>query len=109
MKEYIAETGGRYTYSDDVLNLQELALSLTALFRNVRLLSSPAAKPKATRLPPATCGWVARSAISGARIRQVSRISFMRPTRTNRLSMPMKSINAGVVAICVPEEPPYRK
>lgn len=32
MKEYIAETGGRYTYSDDVLNLQELALSLTALF-----------------------------------------------------------------------------
>ena len=26
MKEYIAETGGRYTYSDDILNLQELAL-----------------------------------------------------------------------------------
>lgn len=32
MKEYVAETGGRYTYSDDVLNLQELALSLSALF-----------------------------------------------------------------------------
>lgn len=32
MKEYIAETGGRYTYSDDILNLQELALSLTSLF-----------------------------------------------------------------------------
>lgn len=32
MKEYIAETGGRYTYSDDILNLQDLALSLTALF-----------------------------------------------------------------------------
>lgn len=32
MKEYVAETGGRYTYSDDVLNLQELALSLNALF-----------------------------------------------------------------------------
>lgn len=32
MKEYIAETGGRYTYSDDILNLQELALSLTAIF-----------------------------------------------------------------------------
>jgi hypothetical protein len=32
MKEYIAETGGRYTYSDDILNLQELALSMTALF-----------------------------------------------------------------------------
>lgn len=32
MKEYIAETGGRYTYSDDILNLQELALSLNAIF-----------------------------------------------------------------------------
>lgn len=32
MKEYVAEPGGRYTYSDDVLNLQELALSLSALF-----------------------------------------------------------------------------
>lgn len=32
MKEYIAETGGRYTYSDDLLNLQELALSLTSIF-----------------------------------------------------------------------------
>lgn len=32
MKEYIAETGGRYTYADDVLGLQELALSMTALF-----------------------------------------------------------------------------
>lgn len=32
MKEYIAETGGRYTYSDDILNLQELALSMTSIF-----------------------------------------------------------------------------
>lgn len=32
MKEYVAETGGRYTYSDDVLNLQELALSQSTLF-----------------------------------------------------------------------------
>ncbi|GAB6119736.1 hypothetical protein [Dysgonomonas termitidis] len=32
MKEYIAETGGRYTYTDDFLNLQELTLSLTSLF-----------------------------------------------------------------------------
>jgi hypothetical protein len=32
MKEYIAETGGRYTYSDDILNLQELALSMSVLF-----------------------------------------------------------------------------
>lgn len=32
MKEYVAETGGRYTYSDDVLNLQALALSMTSVF-----------------------------------------------------------------------------
>lgn len=32
MKEYVAESGGRYTYADDVLSLQELALSMTALF-----------------------------------------------------------------------------
>ena len=32
MKEYVAETGGRYTYSDDILNLQELALSMSAIF-----------------------------------------------------------------------------
>ena len=32
MKEYIAETGGRYTYSDDILNLQELSLSMTSIF-----------------------------------------------------------------------------
>lgn len=32
MKEYIAKTGGRYTYNDDFLNLQELALSMTAIF-----------------------------------------------------------------------------
>lgn len=32
MKEYIAKTGGRYTYNDDLLNLQELALSMAAIF-----------------------------------------------------------------------------
>lgn len=32
MKEYVASTGGRYTYVDDILNLQELALSMTAIF-----------------------------------------------------------------------------
>lgn len=32
MKEYIAKTGGRYTYNDDLLNLQELAMSMTAIF-----------------------------------------------------------------------------
>jgi len=32
MKEYIAEAGGRYTYTDDILNLQELSLSITSMF-----------------------------------------------------------------------------
>lgn len=32
MNEYIAESGGRYTYADDILNLQELALSMTSIF-----------------------------------------------------------------------------
>lgn len=32
MKEYIAEAGGRYTYVEDLLNLQELALSMSAIF-----------------------------------------------------------------------------
>ena len=32
MKEYVAEKGGRYTYSDDILNLQELALSMNTIF-----------------------------------------------------------------------------
>ncbi len=32
MKEFVVETGGRYTYADDILNLQELALSMTAIF-----------------------------------------------------------------------------
>ena len=32
MKEFVAQTGGRYTYIDDILNLQELALAMTHLF-----------------------------------------------------------------------------
>lgn len=32
MKEYVAYTGGRYTYADDLLNLQDLSLSLTSIF-----------------------------------------------------------------------------
>lgn len=32
MKEYIAKTGGRYTYNDDLLNLQDLARSMTSIF-----------------------------------------------------------------------------
>jgi hypothetical protein len=32
MKEFVSQTGGRYTYVDDVLNLQDLALSFSSLF-----------------------------------------------------------------------------
>lgn len=32
MKEFVSETGGRYTYTDDFINLQDLALSINAIF-----------------------------------------------------------------------------
>lgn len=32
MKEFVAESGGRYTYADDILNLQEMILALSGLF-----------------------------------------------------------------------------
>lgn len=32
MKEFNAQTGGRYTYVDDIINLQELALAFASLF-----------------------------------------------------------------------------
>lgn len=32
MKEFIAEPGGRYTYADDIINLQEMILALSSLF-----------------------------------------------------------------------------
>lgn len=32
MKEFTSQTGGRYTYIDDILNLQELALAITSIF-----------------------------------------------------------------------------
>lgn len=32
MKEFIAEPGGRYTYADDIINLQEMVLALSSLF-----------------------------------------------------------------------------
>lgn len=32
MNEFVAETGGRYTYADDFLNLQSAALSITHIF-----------------------------------------------------------------------------
>ena len=32
MKEFSAQTGGRYTYVDDILNLQDLALAFSGIF-----------------------------------------------------------------------------
>lgn len=34
MKEFSAQTGGRYTYVDDILNLQNLALAFTSIFND---------------------------------------------------------------------------
>ena len=32
MKEFQAQTGGRYTYIDDIINLQDLALAFSSIF-----------------------------------------------------------------------------
>lgn len=32
MREFIAKTGGRYTYIEDFIGLQEISLSLTSIF-----------------------------------------------------------------------------
>ena len=32
MRHFNSQTGGRYTYTDDVINLQELALAINAIF-----------------------------------------------------------------------------
>ncbi|MBR4405204.1 MAG: hypothetical protein IKT30_02395 [Bacteroidaceae bacterium] len=34
MKEFSAQTGGRYTYVDDIVNLQELSLAFASIFNN---------------------------------------------------------------------------
>ena len=31
MKEFIAEPGGRYTYADDIINLQDMVLAVSSL------------------------------------------------------------------------------
>lgn len=52
MKEYIAETGGRYTYSDDILNLQELALSMSAVFDGCSDFIISGCEPDGPRISP---------------------------------------------------------
>lgn len=52
MKEYIAETGGRYTYSDDILNLQELALSLSSVFEGCTDFIISGCEPDGPRISP---------------------------------------------------------
>ena len=32
MKEFASQTGGRYTYIDDIMNLQDLALAFASIF-----------------------------------------------------------------------------
>ena len=52
MKEYIAETGGRYTYSDDILNLQELAISMSAVFDGCSDFIISGCEPDGPRISP---------------------------------------------------------
>ena len=43
MREYVAKTGGRYTYIEDFIGLQELSLSLASIFdgcKNFIILNS---------------------------------------------------------------------
>ena len=52
MKEYVAEPGGRYTYSDDILNLQELALSLSAIFDGCQEFIISGCEPDGASISP---------------------------------------------------------
>lgn len=109
MKEYIAETGGRYTYSDDILNLQELALSMSAVFDSCSISSSRAASRTVPVSHRDMCGSAVRSAVLREPLMPSILIIFTRPTGMSRWSMPMMSTNADVLATCVPERRPYLK
>lgn len=52
MKEYIAQSGGRYTYADDVLNLQELARSMTSIFEGCSNFIISGCEVIGTRITP---------------------------------------------------------
>lgn len=52
MKEFASQTGGRYTYIDDMMNLQDLALSLQVFSVAVTILSLVDVKSQATPLVP---------------------------------------------------------
>ena len=109
MKEYIAETGGRYTYSDDILNLQELALSMSAVFDSCSDFIISGCEPDGPRISPDMCGSAVRSAVLREPLMPSILIIFTRPTGMSRWSMPMMSTNADVLATCVPERRPYLK
>lgn len=44
MREYVAKTGGRYTYIEDFIGLQELSLSLASILMGARISSSQDAR-----------------------------------------------------------------
>lgn len=37
MKEFTSQKGGRHTYVDDIINLQDIALVLNSLFTTVKV------------------------------------------------------------------------
>lgn len=109
MKEYIAETGGRYTYSDDILNLQELALSMSAVFDSCSDFIISGCEPDGPRISPGYV-WL------GGKVRRFEGAAdavypyyIYEANRHESVSMPMMSTNADVLATCVPERRPYLK
>ena len=103
MKEYIAETGGRYTYSDDILNLQELALSMSAVFDGCSDFIISGCEIEGPRVSPGYV-WL------GGKVRRFDAapmlsipIIYTKSTGMNRWSTPMRSTSAGVPVISVPE------
>ena len=103
MKEYIAETGGRYTYSDDILNLQELALSMSAVFDGCSDFIISGCEIEGPRVSRVMSGSAERYAVSTAAPMLSIPIIYTKSTGMNRWSTPMRSTSAGVPVISVPE------
>ena len=88
MKEYVAETGGRYTYSDDILNLQELALSMSAIFDGCSDFIISGCMVDGAVISPGYVWLAVKSAILKDVPMPYTHITSTKPTVTNPLSTP---------------------
>ena len=101
MKEYVAETGGRYTYSDDILNLQELALSMSTIFDGCSDFIISGCAVEGSTISPGYV-WLGGKVRPLRALRMPSSHTIStRATATNRLSMPMRSISVAAPATSV--------